>query len=162
MDQETKAKSENTSVKSESGFSLLEILIALALLAGAGTFVMTKVFQSQYKGKVSTARSQMATIVSALKNYKRDCYVYPTGDQGIKALINKPTSGRECKNYDPNGYLGEDSDSEVPFDPWDCEYHYESDGKKIKISSLGADCAKGGEDQDADIPLRKKRKRRGQ
>ena len=136
MNQETNPKAENASIKSESGFSLLEILIALALLAGAGTFVMTKVFENQHKGKISTARAQMATIVTALKDYKRDCYVYPTTEQKLDALIRKPTTGRECKNYEPNGYLGEDSDSEVPLDPWDCDYHYVSDGKKITIKSL--------------------------
>ena len=162
MDKETSTKPEDKTSKGEKGFSLLEILIALALLAGAGTFVMTKVFQNQHEGRISTARTQMANIVSALKDYKRDCYVYPTTEQKLDALLQKPTSGRECKNYDPNGYLGEDSDAELPVDPWDCDYFYESDGKKIKIMSLGADCAVGGEDNDADIPLRKKRKRRGQ
>ena len=64
-------------------------------------------------------------------------------------------SGRECRNYPPDGFIDAD---EVPLDPWDNEYAYESDGKKFNIISYGNDLAEGGEGEDEDISLRKSKK----
>jgi general secretion pathway protein G len=133
---------------SEQGLSLIEILIALTLLALAGTFVGGKVFDNLQEGKVQTAKIQIKSIADRLKEFRRDCNFLPTTDQGLDALIEKPTGGRECKRYAPGGYI---EGGKVPVDPWDAEYIYESDGKTFSIISLGADNAEGGEDFDADI-----------
>ena len=159
MNEESNREIKKTLSKSEKGFSLLEILIALALLAGAGTFVAGKMFESMHKGRVSTAKTQMGNIANMLRSYKADCNVYPTTEQGLLALEEKPTTGRECTNYNTGGYVGEDA--EIPLDPWEGEYQYTSNGKKFSLLSFGADKQEGGEDQDADIPFRKKRRRRG-
>ena len=139
---------------SAKGFSLLEILIALSLLALVGTFVGGKIFESLHEGKVSVAKTQMGNLSDRLKEFKRKCYFYPTTEQGLQALEQKPTSGRECKRYPPNGFV----DNEIPLDPWDSEYSYQSNGKSFSIVSFGADGQEGGEDQDADIPFGKKKK----
>ena len=97
MRPETNKEIKKTLSKSEKGFSLLEILIALALLAGAGTFVAGKMFESMHKGRVSTAKTQMGNIANMLRSYKADCNVYPTTEQGLEALQEKPTTGREKK-----------------------------------------------------------------
>ena len=135
-------------VKSEQGMSLIEILIALTLLALAGTFVGGRVFENLQEGKVQTAKIQMKSLSDRLKEFRRDCNTYPTTDQGLDALIEKPTGGRECKRYAPGGYI---EGGKIPLDPWDNEYIYESDGKTFTIISLGADNAEGGEGVDADI-----------
>jgi general secretion pathway protein G len=135
-------------VKSEQGMSLIEILIALTLLALAGTFVGGRVFENLQEGKVQTAKIQMKSLADRLKEFRRDCNTYPTTDQGFDALIEKPTGGRECKRYAPGGYI---EGGKIPLDPWDNEYIYESDGKTFTIISLGADNAEGGEGVDADI-----------
>lgn len=135
-------------VKSEQGMSLIEILIALTLLALAGTFVGGRVFENLQEGKVQTAKIQMKSLSDRLKEFRRDCNTYPTSDQGFDALIEKPTGGRECKRYAPGGYI---EGGKIPLDPWDNEYIYESDGKTFTIISLGADNAEGGEGVDADI-----------
>lgn len=137
----------------ERGFSLIEILIALTLLALAGTFVAGKIFDQMKEGQVSSAQIQMSNLANALKDFRRKCNFYPTTDQGLEALLSKP-SGRECKNYPPGGFLDEE---EIPLDPWDEEFVYESDGKTFNIISTGPDQAEGGEGLDADISYKKKK-----
>jgi len=133
---------------SQQGLSLIEILIALTLLALAGTFVGGRVFENLQEGKVSTAKIQIKSISERLKEFRRDCNFLPTTDMGLDALIDKPQGGRECKRYAPGGYI---EGGKVPLDPWDQEYIYESDGKTFTIISLGADNTEGGEGSDADI-----------
>lgn len=136
-------------VKSQRGMSLVEILIALTLLAIAGTFVVQNVFQSLEEGRVSSTKIQIGKLGEILRDYRRKCGSYPTTDQGLDALINKPTSGKECKKYPPNGFI---DGGKIPVDPWENEFVYESDGKRYEIISLGADGEEGGEDQfDKDI-----------
>ncbi len=135
-------------VASQAGMSLIEILIALTLLGLAGTFVAGRVSESLNEGQVQTTKIQIRSISERLKEFKRDCNFIPTTDQGLDALIEKPTGGRECKRYAPGGYI---DGNKVPQDPWGGEYIYESDGKTFEIKSLGADNAEGGEGVDADI-----------
>ena len=135
-------------VASQNGMSLIEILIALTLLGLAGTFVAGKVTERLQEGQVQTAKIQIRSISERLKEFRRDCNFIPTTDQGLDALVEKPTGGRECKRYAPGGYI---EGGKVPLDPWDGEYIYESDGKTFSITTLGADNAEGGEGADADI-----------
>ncbi len=135
-------------MKSQAGMSLIEILIALTLLALAGTFVGGRVFEQLQEGKVSSAKIQIKSIADRLKEFRRDCNYLPTSDMGLDALVNKPEGGREFKRYAPGGYI---EGGKVPLDPWDNEFIYESDGKTFEIKSLGADNAEGGEESDADI-----------
>jgi general secretion pathway protein G len=137
--------------QNQNGFSLIEILIALTLLAVAGTFVANKMFESLNEGKVSSAKIQMSGLEGILKDFRRKCNFYPTTEQGLEALASKPTGGRECKDYPQSGFI---ENNEVPKDPWDHDFIYESDGKNINISSLGADGESGGTGPDADIFLR--------
>jgi len=135
-------------LKGQQGLSLIEILIALTLLALAGTFVGGKVFDNLQEGKIQTAKIQIKSLGERLKEFRRDCNYLPTTDQGLDALLDKPTGGRECKRYAPGGYI---EGGKIPLDPWDQEYLYESDGKTFSITSYGADNAEGGEGFDADI-----------
>jgi general secretion pathway protein G len=135
----------------QKGFSLIEILIALTLLGIAGTFVVGKIFDQLHEGQVKSTKIQMQNLQERLKEFRRHCNFYPTTEQGLEALVSKPTSGRECKRYNPGGYI---ESGNVPLDPWDNEFVYESDGRKFNIYSLGPDGAEGGEDKDADIYLK--------
>lgn len=141
-------KKMNLILKSQQGMSLIEILIALTLLALAGTFVGGRVFENLQEGKVQTAKIQMKSLSDRLKEFRRDCNFFPTTEMGLDALIEKPTGGRDCKRYAPGGYI---DGGRIPLDPWDAEYIYESDGRSFTIISLGADNAEGGEGVDADI-----------
>lgn len=144
-------------VKDQKGMTLIEILIALTLISLMGTFIAGKVFDMLYEGQMKSARIQMKSFEAQLKEFRRKCGFYPTTDQGLEALLEKPSGGRECKNYPPDGFIEGD---EIPVDPWDNDYVYTSDGKKFDIVSYGQDGEEGGEDKDVDISLRKKKKRR--
>jgi general secretion pathway protein G len=135
-------------IKSQQGFSILEILIGLMLIALAGTFVATKVLDRLEEGRQLTATTQIRKLGESLEDFRRHCGFYPTAEQGLDALIEKPTGGRECKRYAPGGYI---SSNRIPADPWETEYEYQSDGRSYTIISFGADGMEGGEGFDADI-----------
>lgn len=132
------------------GFSLIEILIALTLLGIAGTFVAGRIFDQLHEGQVQSTKIQMNAVAARLQEYRRKCGIYPTTDQGLQALVSKPTGGRECRNYPANGFL---ETPEAPRDPWDEEFVYISDGRTFNIISYGPDRMEGGEDKDQDIYL---------
>lgn len=144
-------KTINKIMKSQQGMSLIEILIALTLLAIAGTFVAGRVFEQLQEGQINSAKIQIKSLSDRLKEFRRDCGFYPTTDQGFDALIEKPTGGRECRRYAPGGYI---EGGKIPRDPWDNEFIYESDGKTFTIMTLGNDGMEGGEGADADISSR--------
>lgn len=135
------------------GFSLIEILIALTLLGIAGTFVAGRIFDQLHEGQVQSTKIQMNALAARLQEYRRKCGTYPTTEQGLDALVSKPTTGRECRNYPPNGFL---KAPRVPRDPWDVEFVYTSDGRSINIMSYGPDGMEGGEGRDQDIYLYEK------
>ncbi len=141
--------------KSHQGFSLIEILIALTLLGIAGAFVAGKVLDQLHEGEVKSAKIQMSNLDARLKEFRRKCGFYPTTEQGLEALVTKPSGGRECKDYPPNGFI---EDNIVPKDPWNNDFVYESDGKSVNILSYGPDGEAGGEGNDVDIYLREKAK----
>lgn len=143
---------QNQILKGQRGFSLIEILIALTLLGIAGAFVAGKVFDQLYEGEVKSTRIQMQNLEARLKEFRRKCGFYPTTEQGLEALVTKPTGGaRECRDYPPNGFI---DDAQVPKDPWNNDFVYESDGKTVNIISYGPDGQPGGEGNDVDIYLR--------
>ena len=142
---------EKALLQNQKGFSLIEILIALTLLVGAGTFVVGKFMDNLEEGKVSSAKIQMSNLDARLKDFRRKCSFYPTTEQGLEALLTKPTGGRECKDYPTNGFIDGES---LPQDPWNHDFIYESDGKTFNIYSYGPDGEAGGEGADADIFLR--------
>ncbi len=140
----------------QKGLSLIEILIALTLLGLAATFITGRVLDSLEEGKTQAASIQISALSDRLKEFRRHCNFYPTTEQGLQALVTKPSGGKDCKRYNPNGYLEDGAD--VPLDPWDNEYFYESDGRSFDIISYGKDGIEGGEGFDADISFKNKKK----
>lgn len=134
--------------ESEKGMSLVEILIALTLMGIAGTFVAGKIYERLEQGQVDSAKIQLRNLADRVKEFKRFCSYYPTQDQGLDALIEKPTGGRECNRYPPGGLI---DGGKIPKDPWDFDFVYTSDGKSFNIMSYGADGNEGGEGVDADL-----------
>lgn len=144
-----KSRAVSLVLKSQKGMSLVEILIALTLLAVAGTFVVGQVFQNLNEGQVQSTKIQIQSFGKILKEYRRKCGRYPTTEQGLEALIAAPTAGTLCKRYPPNGFIDANN---IPKDPWDMDFIYESDGRNYEIISTGADQLEGGEEEfDKDI-----------
>ena len=135
---------------SQAGFSLVEIMAAIAILGIVGGLVAYNVSGSLEKAKVDSTRIALSTLKQALESYRRDCHHYPNTSQGLSVLVTKPPT---CKNWQPGGYL---EDGKIPLDSWDNEFIYYSPGvisvgAKFEIISYGADGAEGGADNDADI-----------
>lgn len=134
----------------EGGMTLIEIMVVVAIIGMIAAIVSKVVLDRLESSRVTTARAQIAQLKGALDLFFMDNSFYPTGDQGLDALIHKPTTGRIPERYKDGGYW--DSDV-IPDDPWGHPYEYispTSDGK-YEIICRGADGLEGGEGNDADI-----------
>ncbi|GFE57258.1 type II secretion system major pseudopilin GspG [Geobacter sp. AOG1] len=140
----------HNTLRDSRGFTLIEIMVVIVILALLAALVAPKIMGRSDDAKISVAKNQIRNIESALKLYKLDNGTYPTTEQGLAALITKPTVGVIPKNYKTEGYL---ESKQVPQDPWKTDYVYISPGEHgdYDLCSLGADSVKGGEGKNADI-----------
>ncbi|GAB3248375.1 type II secretion system protein GspG [Chitinimonas naiadis] len=129
-----------------SGFTLIEILVVIAILAILGALVVPKIMSRPDEARVVAAKQDVQALVQSLKLYKLDNGVYPSTEQGLKALVEKPTAGQIPNNW--KSYL-----DKLPRDPWGHDYVFLNPGIKgeIDVMSYGADGQTGGEGHDADI-----------
>lgn len=137
-------KQQNT--RRQAGFTLLELLVVLGIIAMLAGLVGPQVMKHMGESKVKAAKVQVEDLAQTLDMYKLDVGSYPTSEQGLNALIENPGDIQRW-----NGpYLRK---SKVPLDPWNNEYHYTSPGEhgKFDISSYGADGKEGGEGEDKDL-----------
>ncbi|MBP1205497.1 general secretion pathway protein G [Duganella sp. 1411] len=130
------------------GFTLIEIMVVVVIMGVLAALVVPKLLSRTGESKVAAAKVDIATVMQALKLYKLDNQRYPTTEQGLQALLTKPTSGPAANGWKTGGYL-----EKMPKDPWGAPYQYLSPGIKgeIDVYSLGADGAPGGTGDDADI-----------
>lgn len=140
----------NRRLKSSSGFTLIEIMVVIVILALLAALVGPKIIGRSDDAKVADAKVQIRNIETALKLYKLDSGSFPATDQGLAALVTKPTTGLIPKNYKAEGYL---ESKTLPKDPWGGDYIYLSPGEHgdYDLCSWGSDGAKGGEGKAADI-----------
>lgn len=130
--------------KREKGFTLVEIMIVLALVVMLGSYAGVKLIGMFNKGKQDIARTQIAGFGQALQAYYLSHSYYPTTAQGLQSLISRPSVGKVPENYPEGGYLGK---KELPKDPWGNQYRYVcEDGQNFTISSDGPDGQEGGSD----------------
>ncbi|MEH6822972.1 MAG: type II secretion system major pseudopilin GspG [Motiliproteus sp.] len=132
----------------QQGFTLLEIMVVIVILGLLVAVVAPNVLQNQDKAMVQKARADIAILEQALDLYKLDNFSYPSTDQGLEALVSKPSGTPEPKRYNSNGYI-----KRLPSDPWGTPYQYLQPGSKnpTDIFSLGADGELGGAELAADI-----------
>jgi general secretion pathway protein G len=130
------------------GFTLVEIMVVVVIIGIMAALVAPKLFGHIGQSKVTAAKVDIATVLQALKLYKLDNQRYPTTEQGLQALITRPTSGPAANGWKEGGYL-----EKMPKDPWGNPYQYLSPGIKgeVDVMSLGADGQPGGTGDDADI-----------
>ena len=130
------------------GFTLIELLVVLVIIGVLGALIVPNLFSSLDDAKVTAARTDINTLTQALKRYRLDNQRFPTGEQGLDALVRKPTAGSPPPNWKPNGYL-----DRLPKDPWGQPYQYLNPGLhgEIDVFSFGADGQPGGTGIDADV-----------
>ena len=130
------------------GFTLIEVLVVVAILAILAAIVVPRIMDRPDEAKRVAAKADIGALVQALKLYRLDNGGYPTTDQGLVALVQRPTTNPVPGNWNAKGYL-----DRLPKDPWGTDYQYLSPGVKgeIDVFSLGADRARGGEGNAADI-----------
>ncbi|MEL6870193.1 MAG: type II secretion system major pseudopilin GspG [Pseudomonadota bacterium] len=131
----------------QRGFTIIEIMVVVVIIGILAAAVGPKLFGQVGKARANTARQDIKTIEQALKIYRLDNFTYPTSEQGLNALVERPNDPN-LTNWDPEGYL-----ERAPVDPWKRPYEYLNPGQRgdIDIFSLGADGRPGGEGENADI-----------
>lgn len=136
------------STNKQRGFTLIEIMVVVIILGILAAYIVPKVMGRPDEARIVAAKQNIATIVQALKMYRLDNLRYPTTEQGLQALVQKPTIAPAPTNWQSSGYV-----ERLPKDPWGNPYQYLQPGLhgEIDVMSLGADNALGGEGSDADI-----------
>jgi len=135
----------------QKGFTLIELLVVLVILSILATIIGPKLFGRTEEARRTAAMVQIRNIESALALYERDNGSFPTTEQGLEALVEKPSSEPAPLNWHEGGYLDK---GKVPLDPWHNPYVYLSPGvhsKEYDLESYGADGEDGGEGKYADI-----------
>lgn len=130
------------------GFTLIEIMVVITILGILAALIVPKIVGRTDDARIAAARQDIASIMQALKLYRLDNSRYPTTEQGLRALIEKPGTEPVPNNWKQGGYL-----ERMPKDPWGKEYQFLSPGVKgeIDVFSFGRDGQSGGEGPDADI-----------
>ena len=129
-----------------AGFTLIELMVVLVIIGVLAALIVPNVLDRADDARVMAARTDVNNLTQALRLYKLDNQRLPTSDQGLQALVAKPTVGPIPGNWKP--YL-----EKLPNDPWGRPYQYLNPGVKgeIDVMSLGADGQAGGEGKDADV-----------
>ena len=134
--------------KTMSGFTLIEILIVVVILGILGAVVVPNILSRPDTARIQAAQTDLRALSQTLEIYRLDNFQYPSSEQGLESLVDRPSGFPEPKNWNPEGYL-----KKLPTDPWGSPYLYEKTGSSYSLISLGTDGQEGGEGFDADIRL---------
>lgn len=118
--------------RKQAGFTLIEIMVVVVILGILAAILVPKIMDRPEQARVVRAKQDILSIEGALKLYKMDNFTYPTTDQGLSALVTKPTSDPVPTGWKKGGYL-----EQTPVDPWGHAYQYLNDDGQIKIFSYG-------------------------
>lgn len=132
----------------QGGFSLLEIMVVVVIIGILVATIAPNLFGETDRARLTRLKVDITALEDALERYKMENFNYPTTDQGLQALVSKPSAPPEPKHYKPGGYV-----KRLQKDPWGNEYRYISPGTQgpYDLFSLGADGEVGGEGVNADI-----------
>jgi len=135
-------------VRAQRGFTLLEVMVVVVILGILAALVVPKIISRPDEARIIAAKQDIASLMQALKLYRLDNQRYPTTEQGLQALLTKPTAMPIPPNWKTGGYV-----ERLPKDPWGNPYQYLYPGVRgeIDVFSYGADGAPGGEGNDADL-----------
>jgi general secretion pathway protein G len=140
------ARSPRSAPQRHAGFSLIEIMVVVVIMGVLAALIVPNLMERPDQARATAARQDVGAIMQALKLYRLDNGQYPSGEQGLRALVDKPTGAPAPTNW--RRYL-----ERLPTDPWGHPYHYLNPGAngEIDVFSLGADGEAGGEGVRADI-----------
>ncbi len=130
------------------GFTLIEILVVVVILGILGAVVVPQIMGRPDTARVQAAQTDIRSLSAALDVYRLDNFQYPSNEQGLEALVSRPSGFPEPKNYNPEGYI-----KKLNSDPWGSPYVYERNDAGFELFSLGADGQEGGEGLNSDIRL---------
>ena len=132
------------------GFTLIEIMVVVVIISVLIGLVAPNILGRVDEARVTAAQADISMLDQALEMYRLDNQHFPSTDQGLEALIAKPSGSPQPKKWKPDGYLKK---SKLPVDPWGNEYQYLSPGSAgpYDLYSFGADGKDGGEGYDADV-----------
>jgi general secretion pathway protein G len=132
----------------QRGFTLIEVMVVVVILGLLAAIIVPKVMSRPDEARAVAAKADIAAINQALKLYRLDNTFYPSTEQGLQALVQRPATQPSPANWKQGGYL-----DRVPKDPWGREYLYLNPGirAEIDVFSLGADGQAGGEGSNADV-----------
>jgi general secretion pathway protein G len=135
-------------IRGAAGFTLIEIMVVIVILGILASFVVPKIMDKPDQARVAKVKQDIRALESALELYKLDNFYYPTTQQGLEALVAKPSGEPEARNWKPGGYV-----KSLEKDPWGNPYQYLNPGThgEIDIFSLGSDNRPGGEGAAADV-----------
>jgi general secretion pathway protein G len=130
------------------GFTLIEVMVVVAILGILAALIVPKLVGRSDEARVVAAKQDIGTLMQSLKLYRLDNQRYPSGAQGLQALVQKPSTDPVPPNWKDGGYL-----DKLPNDPWGHPYQYLNPGVhgEIDVFSFGADGQPGGTGIDADI-----------
>jgi general secretion pathway protein G len=130
----------------QRGFTLIELMVVLVIIGVLAALIVPYVIERADDARVTAARTDINNLMQALKLYRLDNQRYPTAEQGLQALLTRPTTGPAAPNW--KAYV-----EKLPNDPWGHPYQYMNPGIKgeIDVLSFGADGQSGGEGKNADI-----------
>lgn len=137
-------------MRGDKGFTLLEVIVVVFILSILAAIVAPRIIGRTDDARIAEAKVQIKNFETALKLFKLDNAFYPSTEQGLAALVEKPTIGQVPQKYREGGYLEQ---RKIPADPWGNPYIYISPGVygDFDLMSYGADGREGGEGKDADI-----------
>lgn len=138
----------SSSLRSDAGFSLLELMVVVVILSILALAIVPRLIDRPDQARVARATSDIAALKSAVELYRLDNLRYPSTEQGLGALVTRPTLDPVPANYPERGYL-----DTVPTDPWGAAYQYLEPGVHgaFDVFSYGADGLPGGSGSAADI-----------
>lgn len=115
-----------------SGFTLIEVMVVVVILGILAAVIVPKIMSRPEQARIVRVKQDILAIQSALDLYKLDNSRYPTTEQGLQALITRPTTAPIPRNWKSDGYL-----QDLPMDPWGEAYQYINDDERLKIYSFG-------------------------